>query len=93
MITCLIYFTSQKTSAVTEPICSDLALSVRQTERKEARDETTSARGAPNGISMNPREPPGSGAGDSPAITPEGPSFTPPAAPRPPVIIASESLG
>ena len=32
MITCLIYFTSQKTSAVTEPIYSDLALSVRQTK-------------------------------------------------------------
>ena len=35
----------------------------------------------------------GLGAGDSPAITPEGPSSTPPAPARPPVIIASESLG
>lgn len=36
VITCLIYFTSQKLSAMTEPICSDPRVSVRQTKRKAA---------------------------------------------------------
>jgi len=34
VITCLIYFTSQKVSAMTEPIYSDPRVSVRQTKEE-----------------------------------------------------------
>lgn len=34
VITCLIYFTSQKLSAMTEPIYNDPRVSVRQTKRR-----------------------------------------------------------
>lgn len=71
MITCLIYFTSPKTSAVTEPIYSDLALSVRQTKGKEACDETSSS-AASNGISMNLGQPQRSGRETAPPLHQEG---------------------
>lgn len=51
VITCLIYFTSQKLSAMTEPIYSDPHVSVRQTKGRLQWNLPA----ASNGISMNPR--------------------------------------
>lgn len=63
VITCLIYFASQKRSAMTEPISSDPRVSVSRP--KEGGNESAPA--ASNGISMNLRAS-GSGCADSPAI-------------------------